>query len=68
MSGEHEKSEYAQAGVDYTKIEPFKMAMVKAGRQTLRFPNKRDVYIEEESLGAHGVIFEPEGIKLPPVE
>jgi phosphoribosylformylglycinamidine cyclo-ligase len=61
MSGEHEKSEYAQAGVDYTKIEPFKMAMVRAGRQTLRFPNERDVYIEEESLGAHGVVFRYQG-------
>ena len=61
MSGENKKSEYAQAGVDYTKIEPFKMAMVHAGRQTLRFPNKRDVYIEEDSLGTHGVVFKYRG-------
>lgn len=63
MLGKHEKSEYAQAGVDYTKIEPFKMAMVRAGRQTLKFPNKRDVYIEEESLGTHGVVFKYRGTK-----
>jgi len=63
MSGENKKSEYAQAGVDYTKIEPFKMAMVHAGRQTLKFPNKRDVYIEEESLGMHGVVFKYRGTK-----
>jgi phosphoribosylformylglycinamidine cyclo-ligase len=51
------QSEYAKAGVDYTKIEPFKMAMVAAGKRTLKFPNKRGVFIEPESLGAHGVVF-----------
>ena len=51
------KSEYAQAGVDYAKIEPFKMAMVGAGKRTLSFPNRRGVYIEPESLGAHGVVY-----------
>lgn len=49
--------EYAKAGVDYTKIEPFKIAMVKAGKRTLKFPERRSVYIEEESLGTHGVVF-----------
>jgi phosphoribosylformylglycinamidine cyclo-ligase len=63
MKKEKEKSEYAKAGVDYTKIEPFKMAMVRAGRRTLEFPNKRDVYIEEESLGTHGVVFRYHGTK-----
>jgi len=63
MSGEHKKSEYAQAGVDYTKIEPFKMAMVRAGKQTLKFPEKRDVYIKEESLGLHGVVYRYRGDK-----
>jgi phosphoribosylformylglycinamidine cyclo-ligase len=57
------KSEYARAGVDYTKIEPFKMAMVNAGKKTLKFPNKRGVYIEPESLGAHGVVFGYRGAK-----
>jgi len=57
------KSEYAKAGVDYTKIEPFKMAMVSAGKRTLKFPNKRGVYIEPESLGAHGVVFRYRGAK-----
>lgn len=56
-------SEYAQAGVDYSKIEPFKMAMVQAGKKTLNFPNKREVYIEEASLGAHGVVFQYRGTK-----
>lgn len=63
MSEEQGKSEYAQAGVDYTKIEPFKMAMVRAGKQTLKFPNKRDVFIDEESLGAHGVVYRYRGTK-----
>ncbi len=49
--------EYAEAGVDYTKIEPFKQAMVEIGKRTLKFPNGRDVYIDEESLGTHGVVF-----------
>jgi phosphoribosylformylglycinamidine cyclo-ligase len=57
MSPRQAKSEYAQSGVDYTKIEPFKMAMVSAGKRTLKFPNKRGVQIEPESLGAHGVVF-----------
>ena len=30
MPKKRAKSEYATAGVDYTKIEPFKMAMVRA--------------------------------------
>jgi phosphoribosylformylglycinamidine cyclo-ligase len=57
------KSAYATSGVDYTKIEPFKMAMVAAGRRTLKFPNKREVYIEPDSLGAHGVVFQYRGRK-----
>jgi phosphoribosylformylglycinamidine cyclo-ligase len=61
MREEKPKSEYAQSGVDYSKIEPFKMAMVEAGRRTLAFPNKRGVYIEPESLGLHGVVFSYRG-------
>jgi phosphoribosylformylglycinamidine cyclo-ligase len=57
MQRRRTKSEYAKAGVDYTKIEPFKMAMVNAGKRTLKFPNKRGVYIDPDSLGAHGVVF-----------
>ena len=33
--------EYSQAGVDYTKIEPFKQAMQATGKRTLNFPNRR---------------------------
>jgi phosphoribosylformylglycinamidine cyclo-ligase len=49
--------EYAQSGVDYEKIEPFKQAMVRAGMRTLKFPENRGVYIDEGSLGTHGVVF-----------
>ena len=51
-------NEYAQAGVDYTKIEPFKMAMVETGKKTLRFPAKRKVFVE---TNAHGATFEYRG-------
>lgn len=56
-----ESGEYAQAGVDYGKIEPFKQAMIKMGRRTLGLPNCRNVYIDEESLGTHGVVFSYRG-------
>ena len=54
-------SEYAEAGVDYTKIEPFKEAMVMAGKKTMHFPNRRKVFIEEDVLHAHGAVFEYRG-------
>jgi len=63
MPAKRAPSEYAKAGVDYTKIEPFKMAMVRAGKKTLAFPNKRGVYIDEESVGAHGAVFRYRGRK-----
>jgi len=55
------KNEYAQAGVDYAIMEPFKRAMVEVGRKTLAFPNKRGVYINEEATAAHGAVFEYRG-------
>ncbi len=54
-------SAYAKAGVDYTKMEPFKMAMIEAGRQTLSFPEKRGVFIHREAIHAHGAVFEYRG-------
>lgn len=53
--------EYAKAGVDYTKIEPFKQAMVNVGRRTSTFPNRRCVYLDEEALGSHGAVYEYRG-------
>src|SRR3989338_7182091 len=55
------KSAYANAGVDYTKMEPFKMAMIEAGKKTLSFPNKRGGYIHEDATHAHGAVFEYRG-------
>ncbi len=55
------KSAYAKAGVDYTVMEPFKMAMIGAGKKTLRFPNKRGVYINKDATHAHGAVFEYKG-------
>ena len=51
-------SEYANAGVDYKKIEPFKMAMIEVGKKTRRFPNARGVYINSDVKHAHGGVFE----------
>jgi phosphoribosylformylglycinamidine cyclo-ligase len=57
------KSAYARAGVDYTMIEPFKQAMIAAGKRTVAFPNKRGVYVNSEVLHAHGAVFEYRGRK-----
>ena len=51
-------SEYAHAGVDYTKIERFKHAMVEIGKRTFAFPNRRDVFVEPN---AHGATYEYRG-------
>ncbi len=56
-------SEYAKAGVDYSVLEPFKQAMIAAGKQTLSFPNKRDVFVAEDVMHAHGAVFEYRGKK-----
>jgi phosphoribosylformylglycinamidine cyclo-ligase len=63
MPAKQKKSEYARSGVDYTQIEPFKMAMVRTGKRTVNFPNRRGVQIEPESLGAHGVVYRYTGSK-----
>lgn len=58
---ERERTGYAASGVDYSKIEPFKMAMVRAGKRTLAFPNRRGVHVDAESVGAHGAVYEYRG-------
>lgn len=55
MSNETKGNEYAQAGVDYSKIEPFKMVMKARGRMTLDFPRRRHVLVTSED---HGACFE----------
>ena len=59
------KSEYAKAGVNYQIMEPFKMAMIEAGKKTLNFPNKRGVFINKEATHAHGAVFEYRGKGTP---
>lgn len=59
----NKQSAYAQAGVDYTKLEPFKHAMIAAGKKTVAFPNKRDVYINADVLHSHGGVFEYRGMQ-----
>lgn len=53
--------EYARAGVDYTKIQGFKDAMIEVGKKTLGFPNRRDVYIETDVMHSHGVVYDYRG-------
>ncbi len=55
------KSEYAKAGVDYTIMEPFKQAMIATGKRTLKFPNKREVFINQDVLHSHGAVYEYRG-------
>lgn len=54
--------EYAQSGVDYTKIQGFKDAMVAAGKTTLEFPNRRGIYLPDDVLHSHGAVY---GCDLP---
>lgn len=46
---------YAQAGVDYGKIDPFKAIMQKMGQRTLTFPKCRGVHV---NACDHGVRFQ----------
>lgn len=55
------ESAYAKAGVDYSKLEPFKQAMIAAGKKTLAFPNKRNVFIAEDVMHSHGAVYEYRG-------
>src|SRR3989344_6007227 len=60
-------SEYAKSGVDYSLMEPFKMAMIEAGKKTLAFPNKRDVYVVKDAIHAHGAVYEYRGKEKRPI-
>ena len=55
------KSEYAKSGVDYTLMEPFKQAMIATGKRTVKFPNKRGVYINQDVMHSHGAVYEYRG-------
>lgn len=60
-------SEYAKSGVDYSVMEPFKMAMIEAGKKTLRFPEKRGVYVVKDAIHAHGAVYEYRGSEKNPI-
>ena len=53
-------SEYAMAGVDYSKIDPFKRIMQGMGKRTLHFPKKRGVYVHACDHGAKFVCTMPQ--------
>jgi len=43
------KSEYAETGVDYVKLESFKQMMIDVAGITAAFPNKRKVFVEGDT-------------------
>ncbi|MDD5731324.1 MAG: AIR synthase-related protein [Patescibacteria group bacterium] len=54
-------NEYADAGVDYTKLEAFKDMMIEVGKRTTGFPNIRNVCVVTDAIHAHGAVFEYTG-------
>lgn len=48
---------YAEAGVDPSKINPFKHKMGEVIRLTAKYPNKRGVEVEERLRHAHGGVY-----------
>lgn len=54
------KSAYAEAGVDYTKIQPFKDEMIKVAKTTSHLPEKRRVFVIPNAH-AHGGTWEYRG-------
>lgn len=56
-----EVNEYAKAGVNYTEAEILRRAMQEMGKKTLSFPNSKGIFVDQNSIGAHGAIFEYRG-------
>ena len=50
-------NEYALAGVDYAKIQLFKDQMVRVIQSTAKFPNRRNVVVEERLRHSHGGVY-----------
>lgn len=48
---------YADAGVDYTKIEPFKHAMIETGRKTTTNHRCVGIVFNQDVLHAHGAVY-----------
>jgi len=55
------QGEYAKAGVDYRKIDPFKRAMIEIAKRTIHFPERRGVFANTDVLHSHGAVFEYRG-------
>ncbi len=53
--------EYAQAGINYSKIGPFKSIMQKVTKKTAAFPERYDVYVHEDIPHSHGALWEYRG-------
>lgn len=49
--------EYAEAGVDYSKLQPFKDRMVEIGRRSVAFPHGRQVRMPTDITLSHGATF-----------
>ncbi len=58
-------SEYAQAGVDYTKIGPFKTMMIEVSKQTAEFPKNRGIRVITDIPHTHGGLWKYEGNGRP---
>lgn len=52
---------YAEAGVDYRRIEPFKRAMIEVAKKTAAFPERRGVKVETAVLHSHGGVYSYQG-------
>lgn len=59
------QSAYAQAGVDYSKIQPFKDAMVETAKRTAHFPTPRHVSVRTDILHSHGGVWRYTGHGSP---
>lgn len=43
------------------------MAMIEAGKKTLKFPEKRGVYVVKDAIHAHGAVYEYRGKEKQPI-
>jgi len=61
MTSTSPRGAYADAGVDYDLLQPFKDRMVEMGKRTLTFPNRHGVFVDETVVHAHGAVFSYRG-------
>lgn len=53
MSEQNDTSEYAQAGVDYSRIADFKAAMIEVSRATREFPARHNIGVVDDQEVSH---------------